>query len=49
MTALLIGIPTACYAIASVTYAAKGNWPMCIVYAGYAAANVGLIAVDLRA
>lgn len=46
MTFALIAIPTACYALAACIYAAKGAWPLTIVYAGYSAANVGLLLID---
>ena len=47
MTAWLIALPMACYLLASVSYGIQGNWPLSIVYFGYALANVGLLAVDL--
>jgi hypothetical protein len=43
---LLIGVPTACYGIAALMYAMQKNWPMVIVYSGYAWANVGLLWLD---
>ena len=43
----LIAIPTACYAAAAVVYGVKGNWPLAVVYVGYAFANTGLLALDL--
>jgi hypothetical protein len=46
MTLWLIAIPTACYAIASVAYGIQRNWPMSVVYFGYALANCGLLALD---
>jgi hypothetical protein len=45
-TAWLLIVPTACYAGASVAYGIQKNWPMVIVYAGYSAANCGLIWLD---
>jgi hypothetical protein len=30
------------YAGVAVEQALRGNWPMCIVFAGYSASNVGL-------
>lgn len=46
MTAALILIPTACYALACAVYAWQGNWPLAIVYSGYAWANAGLLWLD---
>jgi hypothetical protein len=46
VTFALILIPTLCYALASCLYAAKANWPLGVVYAGYALANIGLLAID---
>jgi hypothetical protein len=46
MTFALILVPTICYGIAGVMYAAKGSWPLAIVYAGYSAANIGLLLLD---
>ena len=46
MTALLLIIPTLCYALASGMYALKSNWPLAITYAGYSCANIGLIWLD---
>jgi hypothetical protein len=46
MTAALILIPTACYALACAAYAYQGNWPLAIVYSGYAFANCGLLMLD---
>lgn len=42
----LILVPTACYALAAGVYAFQRNWPMVIVYSGYAWANCGLLALD---
>lgn len=36
-------VPTLCYAGASVSYGLKKDWPMSIVYSGYAWANIGLL------
>lgn len=44
----LILAPTVCYLAASVVYGAQGKWPLMVVYAGYAFANTGLLALDLR-
>jgi hypothetical protein len=49
VTFALILIPTLCYGIASLTYAWQRNWPLAVVYAGYAFANTGLLALDLKA
>jgi hypothetical protein len=46
MTAALIIIPTVCYALAALAYAAHKNWPLAITYSGYAWANVGLWWLD---
>lgn len=48
MTAALIVVPGLCYALASALYGSKGNWPLAIVYFGYAVANVGLLWIDLK-
>ena len=45
----LVLIPTLCYGTAAVVYAGARNWPLAIVYAGYAFANVGLLALDAQA
>jgi hypothetical protein len=42
----LILVPTACYGLAALMYAMQKNWPMVIVYSGYAWANVGLLWLD---
>jgi hypothetical protein len=42
----LILAPTLCYAAAATVYAVQRNWPMVIVYSGYAWANVGLLWLD---
>lgn len=42
----LVLVPTLCYAFASFAYLASGNWPLSVVYAGYAFANVGLLALE---
>ena len=44
----LILIPTLCYGAAACFYGAKGNLPLAVVYAGYAFANTGLLALDLK-
>lgn len=49
MTAALIIIPTLCYGAAAITYGWQKNWPLAIVYCGYAFANCGLLALDLQA
>ena len=45
-TAILVIIPTLCYAGAAVLYFMKDNHPMAVTYAGYAVANLGLLAMD---
>ena len=42
----LILIPTLCYSGTAVAYGMQKNWPMVIVYSGYAWANVGLLWLD---
>ena len=42
----LITIPTICYALAAMAYGFQKNWPMVIVYSGYAWANLGLAWLD---
>lgn len=49
MTFAFILVPTLCYMGASILYGWKGNWPLAVVYAGYAFANTGLLALDLSA
>jgi hypothetical protein len=44
----LILIPTICYGLAGMAYAFQKNWPMFIVYTGYAFANCGLLALDVQ-
>jgi uncharacterized protein involved in cysteine biosynthesis len=44
----LILVPTICYGLAAVVYGLQRNWPLAVVYAGYAFANCGLLALDLR-
>lgn len=46
MTSYLIIIPTLCYLAAALAYAWQTNWPMAIVYSGYAWANMGLWWLD---
>lgn len=48
MTAALILVPGLCYGLACGLYAVKGNWPLAIVYFGYAVANGGLLWLDLN-
>ena len=45
-TAILVIVPTACYAGAAVLYFLKSNLPMAVTYFGYAVANLGLLALD---
>lgn len=40
---LLIIIPTLCYAGQSAWHAGRGEWPMCVTFAGYAFANCGFL------
>lgn len=42
----LLLVPTAAYALAAVVYGIQKNWPLVIVYSGYAWANVGLLWLD---
>jgi hypothetical protein len=42
MSAWLIALTGAIYGFVAIEQATKGNWPMCIVYAGYAFSNIGL-------
>jgi hypothetical protein len=42
----LILVPTLCYSAAATVYGFQRNWPMVIVYSGYAWANVGLLWLD---
>lgn len=46
MTAALIVIPGLCYALAAGVYGWQKNWPMAIVYSGYAFSNCGLYWLD---
>lgn len=41
MSANLIVLTGLVYAYVAAEQALKGNWPMCVVYAGYAFSNVG--------
>lgn len=45
-TAALIVIPGICYALAAGLYAVQSNWPLVIVYSGYAFSNCGLLWID---
>jgi hypothetical protein len=42
----LLLVPTGAYLLAAGVYASKGNWPLCIVYAGYTVGNIGLLWLD---
>ena len=42
MSGWLIAVCGLIYAGVAVDQAARGNWPMCIVYAGYSFSNIGL-------
>jgi hypothetical protein len=44
---LLIAIPTVCYAGASVSYGIQRDWPSVVIFAGYALANTGFLAIEL--
>lgn len=43
-----ICLVTALYAAAAADFALRGKWPLCIIYSGYAAANVGQLIVIYR-
>ena len=49
MTLWLILIPTLCYSAAALLYGWQKNWPLVIVYSGYAFANCGLLMLDKAA
>jgi hypothetical protein len=42
VSAWLIAFVGLIYAGVAVEQGLRGNWPMCIVFAGYAASNIGL-------
>lgn len=42
----LILVPGCCYALAACLYGYQRNWPLAIVYSGYAFANAGLLMLD---
>lgn len=46
LAAWFIVIPTACYAGAACVYAWNRDWPLAVVYTGYAFANCGLMALS---
>lgn len=46
MSFYLLLIPTLAYVLAAMAYSFQGNWPLTIVYSGYAWANLGLIWLD---
>lgn len=46
MSAAFIIIPGVCYALQALLCASQKNWPMVIVYSGYAFANGGLYWLD---
>jgi hypothetical protein len=46
VTAALILIPGLCYLLAAGLYGWEGNYPLAIVYSGYAWANAGLWWLD---
>lgn len=39
---------TLCYAVTSAGFAREANWPMCAVFAGYAGANLGFLALTWK-
>jgi hypothetical protein len=41
-------IATGCYVVTAADLAYRRNWPMCLVFAAYAAANLGLIWATYR-
>ena len=45
-TTALIVVPTLCYSLAALMYGWQRNWPLVIVYSGYAFANCGLLMLD---
>lgn len=45
-TAALVLIPGICYALAAGLYLSQANWPLAIVYSGYAFSNCGLLWLD---
>ena len=46
MSAAFIIIPGVCYALQALLCARQQNWPMVIVYSGYAWENAGLWLLD---
>lgn len=46
MTALCIA--TLCYVVTAIDLARRKDWPMCLTFAAYATANVGLIVAAYR-
>lgn len=46
ITGALIIVPGVCYATAALIYAWHHQWPLSIVYAGYAIGNAGLWWLD---
>ncbi len=49
LAAWFVIVPTLSYAGAASVYAWQKNWPMVIVYSGYAFANTGLLLIDIQA
>lgn len=49
MSLWLIILITVLYALSAADLALKGNWPMGLVFGGYALANVGLIVAMQKA
>lgn len=48
MSGWLIALTGAIYAYIALEQGYRGNWPMCVVYAGYAFSNVGLYVLAER-
>lgn len=44
---LLIAVPTACYLAAAIAFARLKDWPQAVIFAGYALANCGFLAIEL--
>jgi hypothetical protein len=43
----LVLLPTVCYAGAAVSYGIHRDWPSVVIFAGYAIANCGFLAIEL--
>lgn len=48
MSGWLIALTGLIYAWIALEQGLKGNWPMCVVYTGYAFSNVGLYVLATR-